>query len=71
MPLLPVRQVCSCEAQLASLLADDLEQQRLPASHVLLARFAPDPSRLPEVSVQLAPLSSYDVLMQAVEELAA
>ena len=35
-----------------------------------VARFAPDPARLPEVSVQLAPLSSYDVLMEAVLEVA-
>ena len=39
-------------------------------SMALLARFAPDPARLPEVSVQLAPLSSYDVLMEAVLEVA-
>jgi hypothetical protein len=61
----------SCEAQLAGLLGDDLEQRRLPDIHALLARFAPDPARLPEVSVQLAPLSSYDVLMEAAVEVAA
>ncbi len=60
----------SCEAQLGSLLADDLEQRRVPDILALLARFAPDPARLPEVSVQLAPLSSYDVLMEAVLEVA-
>lgn len=31
----------------------------------LLACFAPDPARLPDVSVQLMPLNSYDVLMEA------
>ena len=61
----------SCEAQLASVLADDLAQRRLPDIPALLARFAPDPARLPEVSVQLAPLSSYDVLMDAALEVAA
>jgi hypothetical protein len=61
----------SCEAQLACLLADDLEHKRLPDILALLARFAPDPARLPEVSVQLAPLSSYDVLMQTELEVAA
>jgi hypothetical protein len=61
----------SCEAQLAGVLADDLEQRRLPDILALLERFAPDPARLPEVSVQLAPLSSYDVLMQADLEVAA
>ena len=61
----------SCEAQLAGVLADDLAQRRLPDILALMARFAPDPARLPEVSVQLAPLSSYDVLMQTEMEVAA
>jgi transposase InsO family protein len=61
----------SCEAQLAGLLADDLAQRRLPDILALLTRFAPDPARLPEVSVQLAPLSCYDVLVQAATEIAA
>ena len=52
----------ACEAQLASVLSDDLEHRRLPDLSTLLARFAPDPARLPEVSVQLAPLCSYDIL---------
>ena len=61
----------SCEAQLAGVLADDLEHRRLPDIHALLARFAPDPARMPEVSVQLAPLSSYDVLVDSGMEVAA
>lgn len=61
----------SCEAALAGVLAADLEQRRLPDLRALLERFAPDPARLPEVSVQLAPLSSYDVLMEAALEVAA
>jgi hypothetical protein len=61
----------SCEAQLTGVLADDLQQRRLPDILALLQRFAPDPARLPEVSVELAPLSSYDVLMQANLEVAA
>jgi hypothetical protein len=61
----------SCEAQLAGVLADDLEHRRLPDINALLARFAPDPARLPEVSVQLAPLSSYDVLVESAMEVAA
>jgi hypothetical protein len=61
----------SCEAQLAGVLSDDLQQRRLPDICALLARFAPDPARLPHVLVQLAPLSSYDVLMQAALEVAA
>ena len=61
----------SCEAQLAGVLAEDLAQRRVPEIHALLARFVPDPARLPEVSVQLAPLSSYDVLMEQALEVAA
>jgi hypothetical protein len=57
----------ACEAQLAAVLGDDLEHRRLPDINALLARFAPDPGRLPEVTVHLAALSSYDVLMDAVE----
>lgn len=55
----------ACEAQLAAALTEDLAQRRLPDILALLARFAPDPARLPDVSVRLAPLNSYDVLMQA------
>jgi len=55
----------SCEAQLAGVLADDLDHRRLPDLNALLARFAPDPARLPEVSVRLAPLSSYDILVNS------
>ena len=55
----------SCEAQLAGVLADDLNYRRLPDLNALLARFAPDPARLPEVSVRLAPLSSYDILVDS------
>jgi len=55
----------SCEAQLAGVLSDDLDHRRLPDLNALLARFAPDPARLPEVSVRLAPLSSYDILVNS------
>lgn len=41
----------SCEAQLASALADDLDHRRLPDLNALLVRFAPDPARWPEVTV--------------------
>lgn len=61
----------SCEAQLASVLADDLDHRRLPDLNALLVRFAPDPARLPEVTVRLAPLSSYDVLMASTTEVMA
>jgi len=61
----------ACEAQLALVLADALDQRRLPDLNALLLRFAPDPARLPEVLVQLAPLSSYDVLVESGMEMAA
>ncbi len=61
----------SCEAQLASVLADDLDHRRLPDLNALLVRLAPDPARLPEVTVRLAPLSSYDVLMGSATEVTA
>jgi hypothetical protein len=61
----------SCEAQLATVLADDLDHRRLPDISALLARFAPDPARLPEVVVELASLSSYDILMASVVEVTA
>ncbi len=61
----------SCEAQLAEVLVDDLNCRRLPDLNALLARFAPDPARLPEVSVRLAPLNSYDILMDSTVKVAA
>ena len=61
----------SCEAQLATVLADDLDNRRMPDITALLARFAPDPSRLPQVVVHLAPLSCYDVLVQSGAQVAA
>jgi hypothetical protein len=61
----------ACEAQLALALADDLDQRRLPDLNALLLRFAPDPARLPDVLVHLAPLSSYDVLVDSGAEVAA
>jgi hypothetical protein len=60
-----------CEAQLADVLAEDVDRRRVPDVTALLARFAPDPASLPEVSVHLAALSSYDVLVESAEEVAA
>lgn len=61
----------ACEAQLAAVLTEDLADRRLPDLNALLARFGLDPARLPEVSVRLAQLSSYDVLMTSSMEVAA
>ena len=56
----------ACEADLADVLATDLDAGRLPDLAVLRRRFAPDPATLPEVVVTLAPLSTYDILLNAV-----
>jgi hypothetical protein len=53
----------ACEAELADLLAQDLDDGRLPDIAALRTRFAPDPAALPEVVVQLTPLTDYDALL--------
>jgi hypothetical protein len=53
----------ACEAELAQALAADITQDRLPDMDALRLRFAPHPSTLPEVVVELAPLSAYDALL--------
>jgi len=73
---LPDRQACrimvdllalahdrGCEAELAGLLATDLDAGRLPDPAALRAHFAPDPARVPHVTVRLVPLDSYDALV--------
>jgi hypothetical protein len=52
-----------CEAELASILADDLAANQLPDMAALRERFAPNPATLPEVTVRLAPLSDYEELL--------
>ena len=56
----------ACEAELADILAADLDAGRLPDMVTLRRRFAPDPATLPEVVVTLAPLSTYDILLNGV-----
>src|ERR671911_783202 len=51
-----------CEAELAACLAADHAAGRLPDLKTLEARFAPDPARVPDVTVALTPLSDYDEL---------
>jgi hypothetical protein len=53
----------ACEAELADLLAQDLAEGRLPDIAALRTRFSPDPAALPEVVVQLTPLTDYDALL--------
>ena len=54
-----------CEAELATLLTADLAAAQLPDLVALRARFAPDATALPEVTVHLAPLVDYDQLLGA------
>jgi hypothetical protein len=53
----------ACEAELAVLLQADLDDGQLPDLKMLTAYFAPDSSRVPDVTVHLAPLSDYDDLI--------
>ena len=75
---LPERQACrtmvellalaherGCESELADQLDASLQVRRLPDMVALRERFAPDPSRLPNVVVRLAPLNAYEALIGA------
>ena len=76
MQRLPERQACrimvdllamaherGCESELADQLDAALQARRLPDMAALRERFAPDPSRLPNVVVRLAPLNAYEALI--------
>ncbi len=52
-----------CEAELAAVLAGELAAGRLPDMAMLRTRFAPDPASLPDVVVELVPLSAYQELL--------
>jgi len=52
----------ACEAELAGILTECLDADQLPDLAALRRRFAPDPARLPEVLVELVPLSVYETL---------
>jgi hypothetical protein len=52
----------ACEVQLAAILTEDLTAGRLPELQELRTRFAPDLASLPQVCVQLTPLSLYEAL---------
>lgn len=75
---LPERQACrtmvdlltlaherGCESELADQLDVSLQARRLPDMAALRTRFAPDPDRLPNVVVSLAPLNAYEALLGA------
>jgi transposase InsO family protein len=55
----------ACEAELATLLTEHLATDQLPDLAALRTRFAPDPARLPEVLVELVPLSLYEALTES------
>jgi len=52
----------ACEGQLAAVLTEDLAARRVPDLKGLRARFAPDLASVPQVCVQLTPLSAYEGL---------
>ena len=63
MALLALAHECGCEAELASRLAEILEAGLLPDLGEWRARFGPDPSSVPRVTVALASLESYECLL--------
>lgn len=52
----------TCERELAQSIEEDLDAGRLPDPKALFERFKPDAASLPEVNVELVPLSAYDEL---------
>jgi hypothetical protein len=55
----------ACEAELAAELEHLAAADALPDTAVLLAKFASPDSKLPDVTVQLPPTSSFDALLSA------
>jgi hypothetical protein len=52
----------ACEAELADAIDADLDAGALPDLDRLRDRFRPDQTAIPDVAVELAPLSAYDKL---------
>ena len=52
----------ACEAELAAAIEADLDAGRLPDPAQLRDRFQPDTAAIPDVTVELVPLSAYDEL---------
>jgi hypothetical protein len=52
----------ACEAELAEVIDAELDAGRLPDPKALLKRFKPDAQAVPDVAVELVPLSAYDEL---------
>jgi hypothetical protein len=56
----------ACEAELAAAIEADLDAGRMPDPALLRDRFKPDATAIPDVTVELAPLSAYDELATVV-----
>jgi hypothetical protein len=52
----------ACEAELAEAIEAALDAGELPDPALMRTRFTPDASAIPDVTVELAPLSAYDEL---------
>jgi hypothetical protein len=52
----------ACEVELGQAIDSDLDAGQLPDPKALLRRFAPDAAAVPEVNVELVPLTAYDEL---------
>jgi transposase InsO family protein len=61
----------ACEAELAGLLGELLLADQLPDLGALRLHFGPDPTRLPQVHVQLGSLAAYEALVGSCEGVAA
>ena len=55
----------ACEAELAEALDAELDAGRMPNLDAMCRRFAPAESAMPNVTVELAELASYDELLTA------
>ena len=60
--LLALAHDSACEGELADIIAAGLDAGRLPDLATLRARFRPDETPVPHVTVKLAPLGVYDEL---------
>jgi len=52
----------ACEAELAGAIDAELNAGRLPDLGTLGRRFAPNPTAIPDITVEVAPLHLYDEL---------
>jgi hypothetical protein len=65
--LLALAHECACEAELAQILDVELDASRLPDLAALKRRFAPVDAPIPQIAVELPPLSDYDAFSSARE----